>query len=70
MSAKQKPDNCRECEQPFTDHYGIEVTCRKLREARAALKIISTWANFRGGASLNGEDTAKLCERALAASEP
>lgn len=72
MSAAKKPKKgaCRSCGKTWTDHYGSEVTCRKLTTARSALMIIQTWAEFRTGIALNPTDTAKLCAEALNASAP
>jgi hypothetical protein len=63
-------DNCPACGVPWTDHLGIAGTCRKLEEARGALKVICTWASFRGGECLTPQDTEKLCQKALDASKP
>jgi hypothetical protein len=33
-------DTCPSCSVPWSEHSGIAVTCRKLREAEAALSAI------------------------------
>ena len=61
---------CSACGVAWTDHLGIAGTCKKLDEARGALKVICTWATFRGGECLTPKDTEKLCRKALEASKP
>ena len=61
---------CSACGVAWTDHLGIAGTCKKLEEARGALKVICTWASFRGGECLTPKDTEKLCRKALEASKP
>jgi hypothetical protein len=58
---------CSACGVAWTDHLGIAGTCKMLEEARGALKVICTWASFRGGECLTPKDTEKLCLKALAA---
>ena len=62
--------DCSACGVAWTDHLGIAGTCKKLEEARGALKVICTWASFRGGECLTPKDTEKLCRKALEASKP
>jgi hypothetical protein len=56
---------CGSCGRPWGDHPGIMATCARLRNARGALKVICTWASFRGGAALQPEHVEKLCRKAL-----
>lgn len=48
----------------------LRSALRKLEIARGALKVISTWATFRGGEALTPKDTGNLCRRALRDSQP
>jgi hypothetical protein len=42
---------------------------RQLERARSALKVIHTWASFRGGELLTPRDTVNLCNKALEESQ-
>jgi hypothetical protein len=44
--------------------------CRKLEDARSALKVIHTWASFQDGRALNCKDVIRLTRRVLDDTEP
>jgi hypothetical protein len=62
--------HCSVCGVDWKDHLGISGTCKKLEEARSALKVIHTWAAFRKGEFLVPEHVWKLAWKALEASKP
>jgi hypothetical protein len=55
---------------PWDEHLGIAGTCRKLNNARGALKVIHTWASFRDGELLTAKDAMNLCMKVLKETEP
>ncbi len=56
---------CQHCNIPWESHGGISVTCKALQQARGALKVICTWAEFNDGTELVPEHVAKLCRKTL-----
>ena len=58
-------DKCPHCGRKWTDHPGIEPTCKQLQEALRALKVIHTWASFEDGRALDADDVVKLIDRTL-----
>lgn len=38
---------------------------RKLEKAKQALRVIRTWAAFRGGVALDPKHVKKLCDKTL-----
>jgi hypothetical protein len=65
-----KMPTCSACGVAWTDHLGIAGTCRKLENARGALKVIYTWASFRDGELLTAKDAKNLCMKALKETAP
>jgi hypothetical protein len=73
MTAKnklRKQPACSACGVAWTDHLGIAETCRKLDNARGALKVILTWSSFRDGEMLTAKDAMKLCRKVLKETAP
>jgi len=73
MTAKnklRKQPACSACGVAWIDHLGIAETCRKLDNARGALKVIHTWASFRDGEMLTAKDAMKLCRKVLKETAP
>jgi hypothetical protein len=67
-----KQSKCKGCGKLFgEDHEGVEVTCKKLQAARAALRVIDTWATFEintaqpAGSVLNALEVHRACKAAL-----
>ena len=67
MTTPKQKAVCSCCGVLLTNHASVIQTCRKLEKARSALKIIHTWASFRGGEMLTEkpQDTADLCRKTL-----
>lgn len=61
---------CSACGVEWVDHLGISGTCKKLEDARSALRVIYTWASFQNGRALNCEDVIRLITTVLKDIEP
>lgn len=59
------PAKCHSCGLPYTQHMGIDETCRRLGVTRAALRRLLDYAHARHGDELRRADIADTCAAAL-----
>lgn len=72
MSARKPATRglCHACGVAWPEHDGIMRTCAKLRAARSALKVISTWASCDAEyGTLDADHVLALARKALGESE-
>jgi hypothetical protein len=65
LNSKPNEEHCSSCGMEMKKHMDVAEMCKKLEEARGALKVICTWAKFRNGECLTPKHTEELCLRTL-----
>lgn len=56
---------CDACGIHWEQHLGLKETCKRLDNARGALKVLYIWADFDTENLLVKEHVLKLCKRVL-----